>query len=197
MMMCRLSFFANTIGEIILLIENRVIDFKNLLSLGFESTLKADKYSVLNHRIYIIDNNLLSEYSEKNLYYIDVSFVLKDAINILDKHVNNLKNDIEKNDIQLTMLTSSYIEIIRNRKIKRELQEEINKMLNESKYNLNDVIIDIPLDYYSDVKSSSRKDVQSSKQSSNNSWINFNYNYFPKFNKQSLYSITEVNENLV
>ena len=188
-MMCRISFFANTIGEIILLIENRIFDFKNLLSLGFESTQKADKYSVLNHRIYIIDNNLISEYSEKNLYYIDVSPVLKEAINVLDKRVKNLKNDIETNDIQVTMLTSSYVEIIRNRKIKRELQQEIDKMLAESKYNLNDVLIDIPLDYYSDIKSSGSKQL-----SSNKSWINFNFNYF---NKQSLYSISEVNENLV
>lgn len=134
--MCRLSFFALTIGQVASLMESRLANFQSIVSLGFNSTPKADRYAVLSYRIYLIDNNLPSEYSQENQYWVDVPFDLNRAINVLRIKLDELKNDLKVNSIPITTSTSSYIETLRNRRIRNDLQDEMIALLDEAKQNL-------------------------------------------------------------
>lgn len=141
--MCRLSFYASNIGSIVSLMESRLTNFKSIMSFGFDSTTKADRYVELNYRIHLIDNNLPDEYSNENQYCIYVSDDLSLAINDLHTTINEIKIDLRVNSIKNATSTSSYIDRLCTRKLRNDLQDEIILLLNEATKNLKSTQIDI------------------------------------------------------
>jgi len=142
--MCRLSFYAVTIGDVLNSMKDRLDSFRILLDQGFSNTIMADRYCVLDLRVEIIDGKKISQYSEKNLYWVDVPFDLTRAIYVLEIKINQLKDNMSSPFI----FTSKYVENIRNQVLKTSLIDEMKTLLDKAKaekeLNNQRVTIDIP-----------------------------------------------------
>jgi hypothetical protein len=133
--MISLFFYGVDIGCILRLIDSRIIFLSCLVNEGFVETSYADRFCFLSERIESIDLKIDFEYSIDNMFTINVSDHLKEAIKNIQLKVDEIKNNIKRNNLNSSTLTSSYTKIIRNQEIRSDSVNEMTSLLTHARLN--------------------------------------------------------------
>ena len=132
--MCRLSFYASTVGEIACLMQGRLARFTSLADEGFTDTQSADRYAILEYSVGLLDTNKHRPLNPNELFWVDVPCSLSRGIEVLRIHIDRIKADMTSG-IMSTMPTSDYVTLLRNKAHRDRLVEEMTSLMNIAKSN--------------------------------------------------------------
>ena len=129
--MHRISLYAPTIGGIFSLMEKRLERFTSLIEDGFVDTNLADRFVDLELRVQQIDSCILPCSTRDNLFYIDVSYDLRQAVQDLRVKLEDLGDDLDNNNIH-NVSTLNYVKRIKNLHVRERYIKEMNELMKEA-----------------------------------------------------------------